>query len=127
MTKRLAPFDPEEVRSLNAYQGSGVMHEFTCPQRSPLRATTEGWVCDCCDYTQFWAWEVMADWSWDATRTRKQAPVNVGNIVRDRDVQVEVSLRTTADTVKIAVAIGEALRGLGVQGFSVGTSVRERG
>jgi hypothetical protein len=64
-----APFTEDQVNSLNEYQPSGVFHPFTCGGdkcRNDLVATKEGWVCPDpeCDYTQDWAWNWMADWSW---------------------------------------------------------------
>jgi hypothetical protein len=78
-----APFLPEQVRSMNAYQASGHGHPFTCGRdRSDvahrahqrehggdlgqLLATEGGWVCPVpgCGYVQSWAWLFMADWSW---------------------------------------------------------------
>ena len=67
-----APFTDDQVVSLNAYQASGVMHPFTCGQRDlpghkpsdRLWASTNGWFCEHCDYTQDWAHGFMADWGW---------------------------------------------------------------
>lgn len=64
-----APFTDEQVASLNAYQKSGVFHDFTCGdehagERS-LIATREGWICPTCEYTQVWAWLWMADCTWE--------------------------------------------------------------
>lgn len=68
-----APFTPEQVDALNAYQRDGWMHPFTCgPCRDTLGtddglndrllvATVKGWICPTCDYTQDWAHEFMAD------------------------------------------------------------------
>jgi hypothetical protein len=63
-----APFTPEQVASLNAFQSDGRMHDFTCcnphsGSRS-LIATETGWICARCDYTQTWAYDWMADLSW---------------------------------------------------------------
>jgi hypothetical protein len=54
----------EEVARLNAYQERGYMHPFTCPGHADcpsrnLKATPEGWVCACGDYTQNWAHDFM--------------------------------------------------------------------
>lgn len=71
--KLLAPWSDEEVRNLNAWQLSGHVHPFTCLYRTDtphdsdfghdkgtLFATRNGWVCLDCNYTQEWAWEVLA-------------------------------------------------------------------
>lgn len=73
-SKVVAPFTPEQVRSLTAYQQSGAFHEFTCGndscrarlrERAVLVATREGWHCPAlCGYKQNWAHTAMADWSW---------------------------------------------------------------
>ncbi len=64
-----APFDADTVRWLNAYQRCGVFHPFTCPLRHigadrVLVASTEGWSCPSCTYTQDWAHKFMADPRW---------------------------------------------------------------
>lgn len=59
-----APFTPEQVKSLNDYQDSGVFHPFTCECRANLIATEKGWICNCCNYTQNWAHDFMLDGSW---------------------------------------------------------------
>lgn len=64
-----APFTDSQVNAMNAYQRMGVFHPFTCANRDNhpgeglLIATNDGWVCRYCDYTQNWAWAMMAgDW-----------------------------------------------------------------
>ena len=62
-----APWTPEQVAALNAFQRSGRMHPFTCSARHPMHQTLvaepDGWVCpdDACDYRQKWAHSFMAD------------------------------------------------------------------
>lgn len=62
-----APWTPDQVDALNAYQRLGYVHEFTCPnnhgpkQSRVLEATEVGWKCLFCDYTQDWAHGFMAD------------------------------------------------------------------
>lgn len=80
MDAKVAPWSTDEVASLNEYQLSGAFHPFTCgPCRDTLDvreddgswndrllvATTAGWVCPTCDYTQDWAHTFMADGSWE--------------------------------------------------------------
>lgn len=64
------PWTADQVSSLNAFQESGIMHPFTCggdPCRGVLVATPDGWTCpECRVYTQNWAHQFMADWSWRA-------------------------------------------------------------
>lgn len=66
----IAPWTDAEVESLNAYQASSAMHPFTCENddadhcASVLVATTAGWTCPDCDYTQNWATAWMANWAW---------------------------------------------------------------
>lgn len=59
MTLR-APWTQDQVDALNAYQHLGAFHPYTClqPHEGTARylvATTEGWVCTQCPYTQNWA------------------------------------------------------------------------
>ena len=64
-----APWSDGQVDSLNAYQACGAFHSFTCGNDActdrdcPLVATAAGWVHRC-GYTQDWAHDWMADWSW---------------------------------------------------------------
>jgi hypothetical protein len=67
-----APWTDDQVKSLNEYQKSGVIHPFTgnnelAPDDSDniLVATTDGWISEVDpEYHQNWAWSWMADWSW---------------------------------------------------------------
>lgn len=91
MDKVVAPFTPDQVASLNAYQVAGVMHPFTCggghsprgpvPGCSGIRliAAEGGWRCasDTCDYRQDWAHSFMADWSWRGLAIRTVEPDEV--------------------------------------------------
>jgi hypothetical protein len=59
-----APFTEEQVAGLNAYQKATNIHPFTCGNDSShpvLIASTDGWYCSACDYTQVWAHAAMAD------------------------------------------------------------------
>ena len=68
----------EQVAALNAYQDRGDVHPFTCGSDrfdeahkaaqeehggdlGQLVATRQGWVCNACDYRQFWAHDFMFD------------------------------------------------------------------
>lgn len=65
-----APFEPEQVESINGFQEAGLMHPFTCPcdhhDESVLVATVDAMVCpdDDCEYRQSWVHDFMADGSW---------------------------------------------------------------
>lgn len=58
------------------------MHPFTCGGttgdgrdcRHDLVATEDGWVCPACAYTQNWAHDFMADFSWKATYDAMRLP-----------------------------------------------------
>jgi len=64
-----APWTPEQVTALNAFQQRGGMHPFTCggdhtPGSPALVAYTDGWRCpqpygEACDYRQDWAHPFM--------------------------------------------------------------------
>jgi hypothetical protein len=65
--RRIAPFTPTEVATLNEFQQSGIWHAFTCRNEQcgrVLVATEAGWVCPGCSYTQDWAHTWMANGSW---------------------------------------------------------------
>jgi hypothetical protein len=67
-----APWGPDEVASLAGYQHSGSAHPFTCGDDAcrgrthgvPLMATSVGWECPGCGYTQNWAWVFMTNYWW---------------------------------------------------------------
>lgn len=60
--KVFAPFTPEQVEALNAWQQLGYIHPFTCPSGcGPLVAHQIGWRCPVCDNAQNWAHDFMAD------------------------------------------------------------------
>jgi hypothetical protein len=66
-----APWDDDQVASLNGFQSAGWVHPFTCTKGShTLVATPKGWICPHDTYTQDWAHDFMADWSW-----REMAPI----------------------------------------------------
>lgn len=58
-----APWTPQQVDNLNAWQARGNVHPYTCTgdhgdqRERTLLATEEGWICRTCGYTQDWAWE----------------------------------------------------------------------
>lgn len=66
-----APFTPEQVVALTAWQLSGYFHQFTCGDREGhpmlfgdagvLIPTVRGWICQFCDYTQDWAHIFMVE------------------------------------------------------------------
>lgn len=75
MAQVSAPFSEDQVLSLNEFQQSNFVHPFTCgsghrtdeahgEERGRLLATTAGWVCPPCGYTQDWAHDWMANWDW---------------------------------------------------------------
>lgn len=58
----ITPFNKHQVHMLNVWQKRGNFHPFTCGNNSnhePLIATTDGWICLECNYTQNWAHEFM--------------------------------------------------------------------
>lgn len=68
-----APWTDVQVRALNWIQSLPGTHSYTCPKRvdnrhvgrwtdnGVLLATTSGWLCRTCGYTQDWAWAVMKE------------------------------------------------------------------
>lgn len=62
-----APFNPEQIAWINAYQASGVFHPLTCENLHKdrvLLAQTSGMTCRSCDYTQDWVPAFAADPRW---------------------------------------------------------------
>jgi hypothetical protein len=58
----------EQVASLNRWQENSLYHVFICPgdyreceNHRELKATTDGWVCQCGKYTQDWAHDFMLE------------------------------------------------------------------
>jgi ribosomal protein S27AE len=74
-----APFTDDEVASLNAYQKSNLGHPYTCEcgDHVILIATTDGWVCSRCAYTQTWCHDFTANWDW--TRLKNHASGGYSN------------------------------------------------
>lgn len=67
MNQIKAPFEVDQVTSINDYQHSCYFHELTCGNDSNhqlLVADQEGLKCPDCDYTQDWVHDWIADWSW---------------------------------------------------------------
>ena len=61
----VAPFNAEQVESINGFQKSGAFHPFTCGIcRADLIAREDGLYCEHDDYTQNWVHPHMADGSW---------------------------------------------------------------
>lgn len=63
MRRIYAPWTDEQVRNLNAWQIAPSVHPYTCANTAlvhddggVLIATTKGWRCPECDYTQEWAY-----------------------------------------------------------------------
>jgi hypothetical protein len=63
----ITPFTEDQVRSINAFQGNGSWHPFTCPKcGARLKASTVTIQCYACGkWMQSWAYRFMADWSWE--------------------------------------------------------------
>ena len=63
-----APWTPDQVDSLNAYQRGGLFHEYTWGEHQTLIATPEGWrTAPGEPVYQNWAHGFTANWSWLAT------------------------------------------------------------
>lgn len=72
-----APWTQEVVGNLNRFQEAcrlGMFHPFTCASGNRtdknhldgegiLRATTEGWECPYCNYTQDWCHKFMSEFT----------------------------------------------------------------
>lgn len=77
-----ASFNQKQILSLNDYQNSGTWHPFTCGKHSGengvLIARKNGWACPTmgCTYKQNYAYDFMADRSWEASKNMWQKIVN---------------------------------------------------
>lgn len=67
--RSFAPWTTEEVTNLNRRQKCDILHEYSCKCGAPLTATTMGWVCDSCNYTQKWC--ITIDKDFDEKMERK--------------------------------------------------------
>lgn len=68
--KLKAPWNPDQIKSLEGYQNCGYFHPFTCGIcSSDLIPTKDGWICSLddsdCYYVQDWCHDFMADGSWE--------------------------------------------------------------
>lgn len=95
-TKIHPPWSAQQIGALNAFQRSGVMHPFTCPDcgdgaRSVLLAAYhDGWRCTRgCGYRQDWAHAFMADRAtWDIHRfTARAVSAEEERIATERSIQ----------------------------------------
>lgn len=92
-----APWTESQVENLNIYQNIGIMHPFTCGKRDNLHekgdllvATTEGWICPSCDYTQDWAHAFMVDDCMKKIRDRQVEAVREvvkAHVARDKELE----------------------------------------
>lgn len=65
MTKIEAPWNKDQVESLQGYQTAGHVHEFTGEGGCALIPNEAGWSeVQGGIITQTWAWDFMLDWSW---------------------------------------------------------------
>lgn len=72
-SKTYAPWDETEVALLNQYQKDERFHPFTCGTNSKhpvLVATSDGWICEACGYTQNWAHTFMFSTGVEAAEKR---------------------------------------------------------
>ncbi|MCX5522629.1 hypothetical protein OG342_07090 [Streptomyces bobili] len=91
-----APWTPEQVAALNAFQQRGGMHPFTCggdhaPGSPVLVAHEDGWRCsdpyrEGCDYRQDWAHAFMVERG-HAAVSAGQAPATDRTALRERIAQ----------------------------------------
>lgn len=88
-----APWTPEQVHALNAFQSGSGMHPFACGRdhgghHVTLIARADGWHCSAppCDYRQDWALRFMADPSaWPGTRRLRGLLEHVGTDAAGRE------------------------------------------
>ena len=55
----------EQVKNLKKRQETFTLHPYTCDCGENLIPTEEGWVCDKCSYTQYWAHGSDLDGEWE--------------------------------------------------------------
>jgi hypothetical protein len=118
--KITAPFTDEQVRALNEYQHSGLFHEYTCGNDSRHRvlvASTEGWSCPDCTYTQNWAHASMAV---PLTSEQKRQALAMGGQVSVPDLAIRYNDNGTRDLV--SEELGLELKNFKVDSFSFGAT-----
>lgn len=64
--KTFAPWEPQQIESLRAYQQSTAFFPFVCKYNHDhiLTAQKNALVCDQCGDKRTWAYEWMLDFSW---------------------------------------------------------------
>lgn len=55
-----APFTPEQVKNLRAWQESDYVHPFTCCDHQTMTVETDGFHCPKCGGVQTWCHDFMA-------------------------------------------------------------------
>lgn len=61
MSKLTAPFTPEQVKNLRAWQASDYVHPFTCCDHQTMTVETDGFHCPKCGEIQTWCHDFMAN------------------------------------------------------------------
>lgn len=73
MNKIFAPFDEQQIASIDGFQACPEFHPYTCCNHQSMRSRTNmlayraGLVCPNCGRLQKWAWDFSADGSWKET------------------------------------------------------------
>lgn len=60
MNKITAPFTPEQVKNLRAWQESDYVHPFTCCNHQTMTVEMDGFHCPKCGTVQTWCHDFMA-------------------------------------------------------------------
>lgn len=60
----IPPFSEDQIKSINEFQNSEVMHPFTCCDHQSMVAEKDGMRCLKCNRLQEWVHEWMANWEW---------------------------------------------------------------
>jgi hypothetical protein len=127
IAKIRAPFSPIQIKSLNEFQRCDSFHPFTCGNNGCskiLTATVDGWVCDC-GYTQDWAHDFMADYSWETRKQHYMKLFSVKDTENNKSTEnVDHPSHYNAGDIECIDAIRSALTEEEFRGFVKGVAIK---
>lgn len=116
MGKIYAPWTPEQVDALNAFQRLGYVHPYTCSGHEgdgnrDLIATRAGWICCHCDYKQGWAHVGMLNPPPDpiAAMWRESAETLADIQLRVTALRIQTRVDAASEAGSPSISIGASL------------------